>query len=44
MTVEHRRHDMTDEVWERLRSLLPSGERKKGWPAHDYRLFTGAVC
>ena len=44
MTVEHRRHDMTDEVWERLRSLLPSEEGKKGRPDHDNRLFTAAVC
>ena len=29
MAVAHRRHDMTDEVWERLRPHLP-GERARG--------------
>ena len=44
MTVAHRRHDMTDAVWERLRLLLPGGEGKKGRPAYGNRQFTGAVC
>ena len=39
MTAAHRRHDMTDEVWERLRPHLPSGESKRGRPAHDNRRF-----
>ena len=43
MTVAHRRHDMTDAVWERLRPLLPGGEGKKGRPAYGNRQFTGAV-
>ena len=40
MTVAHRRHDMTDEVWERLKPLLPGGEGKKGRPARDNRLLS----
>ena len=32
MTAAHRRHDMTDDVWERLRPHLPGGEGKRGWP------------
>ena len=44
MTAAHRRHDMTDEVWERLRPHLPCGEGKRGRPAHDNRRFIDAVC
>ena len=29
MTAAHRRHDMTDDVWERLRPHLPGGEGKR---------------
>ena len=35
MTVAHRRHDMTDEVWERLRPHLAGGEGKRGRPAQS---------
>ena len=44
MTAAHRRHDMTDAVWERLQPHLPSGEGKRGRPAHDNRRFIDAVC
>ena len=35
MTVAHRRHDMTDAVWERLRPHLPGGEGQRGRPAQE---------
>ena len=44
MTAAHRRHDMSDAVWERLRPHLPGGEGKRGRPAHDNRRFIGAAC
>ena len=44
MTAAHRRHDMSDAVWERLRPHLPGGEGKQGRPAHDNRRFIDAVC
>ena len=39
MVAAHRRHDMSDVVWERLRAHLPGGEGKRGRPAHDNRRF-----
>ena len=44
MTAAHRRHDMTGDVWERLRPHLPGGEGQRGRPAHDNRRFIDAVC
>ncbi len=44
MTAAHRRHDMTDDVWERLRPHLPGEEGQRGRPAHDNRQFIDAVC
>ena len=44
MTAAHRRHDMTDTVWERPRPHLPGGEGKSGRQAHDNRRFIDAVC
>jgi len=44
MTAAHRRHGMTDAVWERLRPHLPGGKGKQGRPAHDNRRFIDAVC
>ena len=44
MTAAHRRHDMTDDVWERLKPHLPGGEGKRGRPAQDNRRFIDAVC
>ena len=39
----HRRHDMTDRVWELLEPHLPGGPGKRGRPAKDNRLFLNAV-
>ena len=44
MVAAHRRHDMTDAVWERLRPHLPGGKGQRGRPAHDNRRFIDAVC
>ena len=41
MTAAHRRHDITDQVWERLQP--PGGPGKRGRPARDNRLFLDAV-
>ena len=43
MTAAHRRHDMTEDVWERLKPHLPGGEGQRGRPAHDNRRFIDAV-
>ena len=42
MAAAHRRHDMSDDVWERLRPHLPGGEGKRGRPAQDNRRFIDA--
>ena len=39
----HRRHDISDRVWEILEPLLPGGKGKTGRPAQDNRLFINAV-
>ena len=39
MTAAHRRHDFSDQVWERLRPLLPGGAGQRGRPARDNRQF-----
>ena len=44
MVAAHRRHDMSDDVWERLKPHLPGGAGKGGRPAHDNRRFIDAVC
>ena len=44
MTAAHRRHDMTEDVWERLKPHLDGGEGKRGRPAQDNRRFIDAVC
>ena len=44
MTAAHRRHDMTDDVWDQLRPHLPGGEGQRGRPARDNRRFIDAVC
>ena len=44
MTAAHRRHDMTGDVWERLRPHLPGEDGQRGRPAHDNRQFIDAVC
>ena len=43
MTAPHRRHDISDRVWELLVPHLPGGPGKKGRPARDNRLFLNAV-
>ena len=40
---DYRRHDLTDEEWERLAPLLPGGSGKVGRPARDNRSFINAV-
>ena len=44
MAAAHRRHDMSDDVWERLRAHLLGGEGKRGRPAQDNRRFIDGVC
>ena len=39
MRAEHRRHDISDQVWELLKPHLPGGAGKRGRPAKDNRLF-----
>ena len=43
MTAPHRRHDISDRVWELLEPHLPGGPGKKVRPAIDNRLFLNAV-
>ena len=43
MAAAHRRHDLSDKVWEQLRPYLPGGAGKRGRPARDNRLFLNAV-
>jgi hypothetical protein len=38
MSASHRWHDISNQVWERLKSLLPGGEGKVGRPASNNRL------
>ena len=44
MTAAHRRHDISDRVWELLEPHLPGGPGKVGRPAADNRRFINAVC
>lgn len=43
MTAAHRRHDMTDRIWELLQPHLLGGPGKRGRPAKDNRLFLNGV-
>ena len=43
MLVSHRRHDISDQVWEGLKPYLPGSEGKVGRPPLDNRLFLDAV-
>ena len=43
MVPAHRRHDLSDQVWERLRPHSPGDSGKRGRPARDNRLFLNAV-
>ena len=39
----HRRHDMSDRVWEKIKEHLPGSTGKIGRPARDNRTFINAV-
>jgi transposase len=43
MSASYRRHDISNQVWERLKSLLPGGEGKGGRPASNNRRFLNVV-
>ena len=43
MLPVHRRHDISDELWEILRPHLPGREGIRGVTAKDNRLFINAV-
>ena len=43
MTASHRRHDLSERVWERLQPLLPGEAGEVGWLAQDNRQFLNAV-
>jgi transposase len=43
MSASHRRHDISDQVWNRLKDHLPGSEGKVGRPAFDNRGFLNAV-
>lgn len=43
MLASHRRHDISDLVWEGLKPRLPGSEGKVGRPAFNNRLFLDAV-
>ena len=43
MVPAHRRHDLSGQVWERLRPHLPGDSGKRGRPARDNRVFMNAV-
>ncbi len=43
MAASHRRHDISDRVWQILAPLLPGGAGKVGRPAPDNRRFLNAV-
>lgn len=40
----HRRHDISDRVWNLLESQLPERRGVWGWVARDNRVFIKAVC
>ncbi len=43
MLASHRRHDMSDQVWDCLKPHLPGEQGKGGRPAYDNRQFLNAV-
>ncbi len=43
MLASHRRDDLSDRVWDCLKSHLPGEQGKVGRPAFDNRLFLNAV-
>ncbi len=38
-----RRHEITDEAWDRIENMLPGRPGQQGWIAKDNRLFLNAV-
>lgn len=43
MISAHRRHDISDEIWDKIKNKLPGREGKVGRQAEDNRLFINAV-
>ena len=39
----HRRHDISDRIWENIQAHLPGSKGLVGRPANDNRLFINAV-
>ena len=39
----HHRHDISDRLWEKIKSVLPGSEGKRGRPGRDNRKFINAV-
>ena len=39
----HRRHDISDSIWEQIRDFLPGSSGRVGRPCADNRLFLNAV-
>lgn len=42
-SLSHRRHDISDQVWDRIKEHLPGSAGNIGRPADDNRLFINAV-
>ncbi len=40
---EHRRHELTDQQWERIAPLLPPQRPETGRPAKEHRLVLNAI-
>ena len=43
LAISHRRHDISDELWDLLSDHLPGGKGKVGRRAADNRTFVNAV-
>jgi len=41
--MNRRRHELTDEQWEKLRPLLPAQNPKTGRPAKDHRMIINGI-
>ena len=39
----HHRHDISDRLWEKIKSALPGSEGKRGHPGRGNRKFINAV-
>ena len=42
-SLPHRRHDISDNIWDQIRDLLPGSSGHVGRPCADNRLFINAV-